>query len=634
MRKYILFSFLFVAVFAVAQKNKTIDLGRTTLDELKMTVYENDSTANAVVLFEKGHVYFNLNSYNNYTKEYYVRIKILNRSALKKANIKIPFYKASRVENIEAITYNLSDSGKIVKSILAKEDIFKEKVNKSYRIKSFALPNVKVGSVIEYKFTYTRYGYGVYNWSFQSDIPKIKSIYKAYLSGRPKFKIRMIGFLKPSIEKTSLKKKCVGISRCSELYFEMDSIPAFKEEKYLTNKNNYLSQIKFEREYKNPYVGKGKNREWKILDKGFTEAYKYSLNMAGYYRRKMPSYLFKEKDLLKKAKGIYNYIQKRFTRDEYSDEEFVDIFEKKIASPDQINLALYNAFIAAELNADLTFISTRENGFVTKLHATVNDFDYIIVKLKINQKEYFLDAADKKNPFGLLSFECLNGDGRVLNFKKGSYWQNIVPTIRSNEKIQAHFSLKEDNLIGDISITRNGYYAKIKRKSIDLVKEEDYLDNFESKNPDLNINVYKRENERDLAEPLKEKFNVSIEIEDKESIKINPFLLSRLTTNPFKLNERSYPIDYGFKRSKRYLFSLIIPEDYLIKSLPKNLALRLPNKGGMMMLTTMQKGNTITLLYKFNLNRRVFYPVEYQVLKEFYSQVIKTQDTYIELEKK
>ena len=54
------------------------DMGRTSMDEMKMTLYDKDSTANAVVLFEKGITYHDKNRDFNLTTQYYFRIKIKN----------------------------------------------------------------------------------------------------------------------------------------------------------------------------------------------------------------------------------------------------------------------------------------------------------------------------------------------------------------------------------------------------------------------------------------------------------------------------------------------------------------------------------------------------------------------------
>ncbi len=56
--------------------------------------------------------------------------------------------------------------------------IFEEKVNDHWRVKKFALPDVKEGSVIEYKYKIiSPYFFNLHDWDFQQRIPVIYSEY-------------------------------------------------------------------------------------------------------------------------------------------------------------------------------------------------------------------------------------------------------------------------------------------------------------------------------------------------------------------------------------------------------------------------------------------------------------------------
>jgi hypothetical protein len=187
--KAILFLF-FIYNITYSQKNKPsiLDTKDITIEQLRMTHYKKDSSAIAVVLDEKSNVHFNSMNTPSYTRDYYVKIKILKKAAFKKATIRIPFYKNSELKNVSGITYNLNNKTEIVKSLLTEDAIFKNKYSKNFRLESFALPNVKVGSIIEIKYSITTKNYGIYDWQFQSDIPKIKTIYKAHLPSNPRLR--------------------------------------------------------------------------------------------------------------------------------------------------------------------------------------------------------------------------------------------------------------------------------------------------------------------------------------------------------------------------------------------------------------------------------------------------------------
>ena len=88
-------------------------MGQTTLEELKMTIYDKDSTATAVVLYEHANRYPDRNNHEIPRTDYYYRIKILDKTAFNLADISINLYKKQNITDISAITYNLSDNGTI-----------------------------------------------------------------------------------------------------------------------------------------------------------------------------------------------------------------------------------------------------------------------------------------------------------------------------------------------------------------------------------------------------------------------------------------------------------------------------------------------------------------------------------------
>jgi len=636
MKKNALLLLILISTITFSQKNKFYfpAMGNITLEELKMTHYEKDSSAIAVILEEQSYVHFNSRFRPSYTRDYYVKAKILKKSAFKKATIRIPFYKSSKLENISGITYNLNDENEIVKSLLSDDAIFKNKYSKNIQLESFALPNIKVGSVIEVRFSITTKNYGVYDWKFQTDIPKIKTVYKAHLPSKPRLKVRMIGFLKPFIDKAYIKNKCFEVYKCTALHYEMKDVPAFKEEAYLTSKENYISRISFEREYNNPYKKNNDVKDWENLDESLRNTYERHLKKSYFYKKNLPRFVLLEKDKLKKANLVYTFIQRHFIKNEKSKNDLQTAFQTKVASSNQINLSLYNALKAAEINnVKLVLLSTRENGFITKLHATLEDFNHIIVRVIIKGKKYFLDATNKENPFGLIPFSCLNGDGRVLDYNNGSYWEPIKSTIPTSKTIKIKLSLLDDRINGTVSISTNGYDAAAKRAELNTYNEETIIENFESKHVFLDVENYNNENLTDLNKNLKENYKITIDIDNDNEIRINPFFEDLIKENPFKLSKRLYPVDFGYKRKKTFLTSIEIPANYSVKKLPKDKAITIPNKGGVLIYKANVIDNKITIYLKYQLNKEVYTNNEYLYLKEFFNQLIQIQRSDIILEK-
>ena len=248
MKKIPLLLILLISITVNSQKSKSSKMGQTTLDELKMTIYDKDSTASAVVLYEHANVYLDpKNNYNTRT-DFYYRIKILNKTAFDQANISIDLYKKKKAKDIKAITYNLSEIGAKKSTSLSKDKIFKVQETKNWASYKFTMPNIKIGSVIEYSYSIISPYSGISDWYFQSDIPKIKSEFDAAILGNYNYNVRIIGFLKLDKDKPSVDKKCIyidgiGQGACAIYSYGLNNIPAFKKEDYMLSEKNYLSRL-------------------------------------------------------------------------------------------------------------------------------------------------------------------------------------------------------------------------------------------------------------------------------------------------------------------------------------------------------------------------------------------------------
>ena len=123
MNKIIVVVFCFFSIVAVAQKKRSTSLGNITKEELKMTVYDKDSTASAVVLYEHANYYIDASNEYRLTTDHYYRIKILKKEAFDLATINVLLSGKENVHNIKGKTYNLSSSDRINEVFLTKDKV-------------------------------------------------------------------------------------------------------------------------------------------------------------------------------------------------------------------------------------------------------------------------------------------------------------------------------------------------------------------------------------------------------------------------------------------------------------------------------------------------------------------------------
>jgi hypothetical protein len=648
-RKVNLTVLLLFSLLSFSQHNKSTKIGRATMKELNMKVYEKDTTATAVVLYEHKNLYMDASREYNIRTDYYYRIKILDKNSFDLSEITIDLYKEKKAIDIKGITYNLNDSGGLQKTVLQEKDIFTEKYNDNFTLKKFTLPNIKEGSVIEYSYSILSPYSGIQDWYFQSDIPKVKSEFDYALIGNYEYNLRLIGNLKLDKNESSVKRECihidgVGDGDCLVYSFGMNDIPAFKEEDYMLSKKNYLSRISFDlKAYSSIYGGKSKyTSSWKDADKSLKKFFfNNQTSKKSFFEKQLPEAFFAIENDLEKAKKIFYFLQDHYVwnGDFWTNEDakVKQAFNRKSGNVGEINLSLYNSLVAADLDANLVVLSTRNNGIPTKIIPVIFDFNYVIVQLKIEDNTYYLDATSDFLPFGELPVRTLNGEARLINFKKESTWIRLASKNKTYQKSSAQLSLTEEGEItGTLNVINSGYFAADTRSELYNTKKEKYLEDFETEHPDIEVDDYSNSIDEDLNKPTEEKFTITLFMDESlgDVTRINPFFFNRIKENPFKLKERFYPVDFAFPRSNMYNLSLQIPDNYTITNIPESKAFALPNKGGVFSITYHKTNNTINLFIRMSIKKRIYSSAEYYYLKQFYNQIIQEENNYITLEKK
>lgn len=630
---------------SVLSQERGFKFGQATYAELNQHTYALDTGASAIVLNEFGEAYIDGNDFQlNF--EYHVKIKILKTEGLDKGNFEIALRKNGRsmevLTDVEAASYNLQDY-KIVESRLERKGVYTENMGEYWDLKKFAIPNVRVGSVIEVKYTLkSPFIMNFHQWEFQSDIPKLKSEYWAKIPGNYLYNISLKGFLKLVKNESTLVKECLrmgsGKADCALNKYSMTNIPAFIEEEYATASSNFISAINFELTEIRYFDGRVDKvtKEWKDVDDELRRDQKFGtqLKRGKEIAVEIDKLTRNTTDDFEKANQVFDFIKSWYrwngTYGKYSEFGIKKAFDTKVGNVGDINLSLIAALRFAGLGADPVLLSTRENGIVTDLHPVLSDFNYVVAKFDHEGKTYLLDATDDFMPFGLLPERCLNGKGRVLGDKK-SFWINIEPIDKRKSLSVINLKLEHDGYLrGTIQNLYSGYEAAAKRKSIfGFSSVTEYFKDLDNKLTNIEITGSELENLDDLSKPLKEKLVVGIEAFDELSaatIYFNPFLVQQWKENPFKSSERLYPVDFAYPLEWTLSVQLELPDNMYLEENPEPVALALPGNGGYYRYQVTEMGKQISMQSTLMINRPLFHAAEYHYLKELFSRVIHTQN--------
>jgi len=662
--KKTLLTFVTLACLARMGFGQDFPYGQISNSDMAMTKYANDTSAHAVVLQEYGRSEIQPSNDDNIKLRFYyhVRIKIFDNAGIDAATKEIILRNSddkSEIDEIEKIagtTYFVDGSGALRKVEFDPSKVYITRNYKQQSTAKFTLPAVVPGCIVEYSYTLAEAAsdwlHHYQPWYFQSDIPKVHSQYEALIPGHFVYNATLHGFLKLSESKADVERACFSangsVSDCSDLIYGISNVPAFVDEDYMTSEKNYRSSISFDMvEYTNPYTEskiKG-TKEWRDIDFNLKDNYAFGgeLRKTGYFKDRMVAVVAGQSDDLEKAKAVYAYMQQHYKWNNYvgrySDEGVKNAFESHSGSIGDINLGLVDALNSAGINTEAVLISTRENGFVNDLYPAVDEFNYVIAKVNIGDKSYFLDATDPVLPFGLLPFNCLNGKGRAFSLDKPSYWVDINPAQKRSSTSTMDLTLSEDGkLKGTITYYSVGYEAYETRSIIKkFTTQDEYVADFGSKLPKIKILKAEITNLDSLDKPLVEKYDVEINASDKTgsgSYSFNPFFASKITTNPFKLAERTYPVDMGVLDDYRTILTVHLPAGYVVDSPPQNIANALPNNGGRFLTDFQSDGNSFTFSHIIQLNKTLFAPEEYPYLKEFFNKIILSEKAEMVFKKK
>jgi hypothetical protein len=652
-RFLLLLSFASLFASAMAQKGD-FDFGKVSYRELQMKKYEPDTSAAAVVLSEFGLA--RINDEQNVIFEYHTKIKILKSQGQSQGNFTLIQLKNGSIEesllSVQASTFNLVNNA-VEETKFDPKQVFIEKTTKNHNEVKFALPEVRVGSVIEVAYTSeSPFRFRFHPWEFQSDIPKIKSEYWCKIPGNWIYNITLRGFYKLSKNENSVEQDCfqpehsAGKADCLLAKYAMTDLPAFREEKYMTARENFIAGIYFELSEVRHFDGTKTKyaEEWKDVDKkmmdhaDFGQQIRRNKNL---WDEILKPAVEKESDPTQKARVVFDQIKHWYSWDGhyrlYADVDAKKVYDQRKGNSAEINLALIGALLGAGLEASPLLVSTRDNGLPIKIHPQQTSFNYVVARLKVGDKEYLLDATDDFLPFGVLPIRCLNDQGHLIH-KDESRWVDLTPNQKQKTVVGMNLKLSDEGeLKGSLSLQYMGYDAIDKRKEINGNNKDEYLKELSKELHDVAIENYSVENETDLTKPLVEKMDITIGGGEGSGAGIfyfNPFLLNRYDKNPFQSSERLYPVDLGAPIETGFYITVELPDDKIVDEAPASAAFSLPNGGGkcLVNVTTMEK--KISLACVISLTKAIYTSEEYHYLKEFFARIVQIQQSNFVFKKK
>ena len=643
-----LISAILLSITSIPAQSK---YNKTTMEEMNVTSYAQDTTATAVVLLKEGDLEFIYDALYGFRYQYTlsVKIKILKTQGLDYANQEIFYNKFARgseedIRSLSGTTYNV-ENGKIVKTKLSKEHIFDSSQDDKHFLKKFTMPAAKVGSIIEYKYTLVSdFYYEIPPFKFQGSIPIEYISYCVTIPEWFDYNTNMQGYERVDVKETPVNKMMFVQSTqipfaAKQKMFTRSNMPALKSEPFVWYLNDYCSQVTFElRTSQLPYqVVRSYTTTWPAIDKKLLENSDYGGNTkkTGLFKDEI---IPQEKDI-DNARRILNIVKSKVKWNDkdrfYPSGNLKNVLKDGLGSSADMNFLYINALKAGGFDAYPVMISTRDNGRLPIVNPSLTAFNYTLTAVKIDTLMYYVDASAKYSDMNIIPKNCMVEQARILD-TDGSYWVDLTKISTGTVFALVNLDFKEDGLNGAIGVERNGNSAyDFRLNYFSAYKDKD--DYVEKLGADLGYDIsgFEITGDQNTSEKTKTEFNVHKDatLED-EFLYINPLVYKAYSENPFKSEHRLYPIQFDYQNSFVEIINIAIPEGYAVEELPKSERISFgENRSILFTYIVSNVGDKIAINYQFQVKTLTILPTEYEYLKQFFAKIVAKNNEQIVLKK-
>jgi len=631
-----------------------VKFGEVPLSDLSMTVYPDDTTAIAVVLYEECEVRYTMGKKDFQLKTYYtIRIKVLKPAGLDRANFFIPFYSVSNREQSEQImgitgyTYNLVN-GKTERTKLAKGNIFEETTSDRWRRKKIAFPNVKVGSIFELKYEKISPYYSFLNdFIFQGSVPVKYSTYKVTIPEYFNFRKRTGGY-----EKIDFSEKSVGMTfsldgggrlDCNgqEMTFTAKNLPAIKNDSYVWNVNDFLSRVTFDlMSLSVPgVIYKNFTATWADIDRQLMENEQFGkqLSNSNLMKDELNAVLKDNMSQNDKVVAILDLVKSKI---QWNDERVLYIENVRKAVRDgkgssaEMNAALICLLRDAGFDAFPVVMSLRSRGRIFSPFPTLKSLNYFLTGVIIDGKPVYVDASNKYGSIDVIPVDCMVQEARCIFKDKPGTWVDLHELGRNATVITVLVKFNEDGyLSGDVQRQMIGapcmsYVQKVdKQKSVDDTRAE--------METELNVRITDFEQGEPQNATVKERF--SFEKNDislgSEFIYLNSLFFPSIKENPFKAETRTLPVEHPFPYNHTISVSFTVPDGYELVELPASEIFELGDKQISFTYQTQKAGHNVQIVQRIAVRQTLYPATEYQHIRDFWARIADKNNAQLVLKR-
>jgi hypothetical protein len=630
-----LFTFVILFVFEITVAQKLPSFGKIDKADLLSTdcSYDPGAEVEYLIDFAEVNYFFSASDFVNETK-HRIRIKILKEKGLDVANVRLPFYKVGNrqsIGQIDGYTYNLDEKGEVVETKLERKSVLEQKINEQADMAVFTLPNVKVGSVIEYRYTHIKKNYfEIDDWFFQRQQPVRHSEYNVVL---PSF-----------LEFTYVVKRTLPLKEDNDAYSKvksmiMNNVPGLDREPYMSCSKDYLQRVDFQlRAVNNNQI----LTTWPALTERLLEDDDFGAQIRKNVLKNLP--LEEEIKLLKsnyhKMNAVYNFIKKNIAWDGnegiWCKSGVKSALEKHSGNSAEINLLLVNLLKDAGLEAYPLLVSTRENGKINPMYPFIYQFNNVYALAIVDGTEYVLDGTTRYTPPFMMPWDVQFSDGYLVD-KQNARFVSIQDT-KHRYRISSSISAEVDEsgkISGNATVMAYEYARSPRLSSLSKDKEKFITTHFSEPYPQFQFDSLVVKNEDNDSLPLQNSVRFKGQLNASGDYHFfSPNFLIEQEKNEFISEQRFTDIEFGYIQSYTIFGNIRFSDKLELEELPQNIKMILPDTSLILQRIMQKNDNSVSFRITLDIKRPTYYSDEYLYFKEFYSKLFEMLNEQLVFRKK
>lgn len=589
-------------------------------------------------------------------EEQYYRIKILTDAGRKYGNIEIPYdYWAGRVDGIMARTIRpdgsiVNFSGQVLDKTLARGR------GMQWHAKAFAMPDVQVGSIIEYFYTFNFHEGYIFssNWILSSDLftKAAKFTLKPEHNDYTPISFRWMEHL--PVGTPSPKQ-----NPDNSVHLEVTNIPAFQREDFMPPEDQLKARVEFIYSYE-PFESDAA-KFWKKVGKKQNDAMEGFVGKRGSLDAAVGQIVSSSDTTDAKLRKLYARVQQFANGDGRSNtielakrhellnsddigdkaeikkkktaESAEDIWKQGFGDTRQLNWLYLAMLRSAGIEASGVLLSERRNYFFNPETMQSDRLNGTAVLVKADGKDLYLSPGTGYTPFAFLPWERTGVAGLRLDKDGGTWVKTSLPESgASRVSRKADLKLTPDgSLAGTVEVTFSGLEAMKSRMEVANRDEsgrkktlEEWVESWIPVGSDVTLT-----NQPDWSSsdsPLVGVFSVKVPgwMTSAGSQDLLPVgLFGAPEKHVFEYSARTYPIYFDFPASKTDDINIELPTNWSVSAVPKAQSHDLHAVGSVLSIESTKTG--IHISRKLDINVLEIDPKYYTALRSFY-QGLRTAD--------